>query len=70
MQEQLLDRNSILSGNSNTTQNRIPRELSNSAVQVSEGADVFEVTGTEVVRVDGKRLPANFTVGAEGATPH
>jgi len=66
----LLDRSSILSNNSKKTQNRIRRELSKNAIQVIEGANVIGVTATEVVLSNGKRLPANFAVGAAGATPH
>lgn len=66
----LLDRSTVLSSNSKTTQNRIRRELSKSAVQVTEGADVIEVTATEVVLATGREIPTNFVVGAAGATPH
>lgn len=66
----LLDRSKILSSNSKTAQQRIRRELSKNSVEIIEGADVVELTATNVALADGTRLPANFVVGAAGATPH
>ncbi|SPH21485.1 Putidaredoxin reductase [Ascidiaceihabitans donghaensis] len=66
----LLDRSKILSANSTQTQNRIRRELKANAVDVREGVDVAEVTAASVIFADGTETPANFIVGAAGATPH
>lgn len=66
----LLERSLILSSNSKTAQGHVRRELAKNSVDVIEGADVREVAATEVILVDGTRLPANFVVGAAGATPH
>ena len=66
----LLDRSTILSHNSAVAQRRVRHALSKNAVTVLEGTNVAGVTETDVVFEDGARLPANFVVGAAGATPH
>lgn len=66
----LLDRGKILSTNSQTAQRHVRRELARHAVESVEGVDLVEVTASTVRLRDGTAIPANFTVGAAGATPH
>lgn len=66
----LLDRTQILSNNSPTAQKHLRRALAHNAVDVLENARVKEITPSEVALTNGDRIPANFVVGAAGATPH
>ncbi|MEM9434681.1 MAG: FAD-dependent oxidoreductase [Pseudomonadota bacterium] len=66
----LLDSGQILSRNSKTAQTHIREELEKHGVEVIEEASVVEVTAAEVVLDGPDHRPANFVVGAAGATPH
>lgn len=66
----LLDRSQILSENSKTAQRRVRKALAQQGVTITEGAQVTAVSETGVVLNDAEHLPANFVVGAAGATPH
>ncbi len=66
----LLDRSKVLSANSPKTQARVLKELPANNVEVLEGVDVVQVTAKGVLLADGAEIPANFVVGAAGATPH
>lgn len=66
----LVDRSKILSSNGERAQKRVRKALSTNGVEVLEGANVAEVTSTDVMLSDGKGVVANFVVGAAGATPH
>lgn len=66
----LLDRSQILTANSQQTQTHMRRELEANAVEVLEGIDVVGVTPSGLTLADGRKIAANFVVGAAGATPH
>lgn len=66
----LLDRGQVLSSNSPQAQRHVRRALDANGIEVHEGVDVVEVTNTGVVLANDSLVPAEFVVGAAGATPH
>ncbi|WP_415402167.1 FAD-dependent oxidoreductase [Tateyamaria sp. SN3-11] len=65
----LIDRTTLLSNSSRVARRRIRRSLVKHGVTIRENTCVQKVSDSFVELEDGATIPANFVVGAAGATP-